>query len=161
MGRGAARAGAAVGAADASRMDTASRMGAAGFAGAGLGAVAFGPPFSSAGFSGALSAPSSPASSWPILATCRDCGSPGWNWVPMKAWAISMAVLGSSPAAARQSTLASTSSRLRRAESASWHIAARMPRILLAAITPPVPLAQRSRLASTKPRSTAWPTARA
>ena len=41
-------------------------MGAAGFAADDRGVVAFGPLFSSAGFSGALSAPSRPASSWPI-----------------------------------------------------------------------------------------------
>jgi hypothetical protein len=79
----------------------------------------------------------------------------------MKACAISTASFTSSPGAARQSTLASASSREARAEATSGQSAARMPRILLAAITPPAPLLQSRRLASTKPRSTACPTARA
>jgi len=116
---------------------------------------------SAPGLSGALSAPSSPASSWPILVTWRACCSVGSYWVSMKAWAISRASLTSRPGAARQSTLASASSRAVRAAATSGQRAARIPRILLAAMTPPAPLLQSSRLASTNPRSTACPTARA
>ncbi len=160
-GGGAGRSGAA--AARGAGAAAASRRAAGLEAPFGVAALREGAAFASAasGLIGALSAPSSPASSCPILVTCRACSSLGSYWVAMKVWAISIASLASRPGAARQRTLASVSSRLVRAAAGSWQRAARIPRILLAAITPPVPLPQRSRLASTKPRRTACPTARA
>jgi hypothetical protein len=75
--------------------------------------------------------------------------------------AISTALATSISRAPRHRTLASSSSRERRAASGSWQSAARTPRILFAAIEALAPLPQMSTPASTKPRSTACPIARA
>ena len=102
-----------------------------------------------------------PASRSAILDTVRMKRSSPEKEAASHAEAISTARSASSSRAPRHRTLASSSSRERRAASGSWQREARMPRILFAAMDAPVPLPQISRPVSTKPRSTACPTARA
>src|SRR5262249_44150191 len=99
-------------------------------------------------------------SSSAIFEILRAKRSPPENEAPSQAMAIATARAGATSRAPRQSTLPS-SSRARRAESGSWQREARMPRILFEAMEAPTPLPQMSTPTSTKPRSTACPTARA
>ena len=113
------------------------------------------------GWVGGLSAVRAPLSSSAIFEILRAKRSPPENEAPSQAMAIATARAGATSRAPRQSTLASSSSRARRAESGSWQREARMPRSLFAAMEAPTPLPQMSTPASTKRRSTACPTARA